>query len=130
MSVVRRHPPPVLLELYRDLAKAKRTGRLSVTVLDRAAERYQDRAIMGRVAREYSVGRFVEKDYPKAIRYYSKPMLFRSAGIKYYLAEIYLAEDNPDRDVERGLKLLRVAAGEGDARAAARLDALSQAPPG
>lgn len=125
-EIVREQPPVILMELFQELTKTPEARALAVRIVEMGAERYQEVTIKVRVAREYSVGRFVEKDYPKAIRLYADPVIRDLPGVKYYLGEIYLAQDNPGRDEERGLRLLREAATQGVALAIARLEKLDE----
>lgn len=126
-AAVDQQPPAVLQALFRRLAAADETAALAVHILSMAAERYQHVDLIVQAARQYSVGLYVEKDYPKAIRLYSDPLVKHFPGVKYYVAEIYLAEDNPARDSRRGLQLLEAAAEEGDPKATKLLSQLRAA---
>lgn len=96
-------------------------GPLAVLIAEDGAVRFGDPALLNRAGLEYLTGRFIGRDYRKAALYLSNPNLARSMISQFYLAEVLLAKDNPDRDPERGRKLLKMAADAGIEAARKRL---------
>jgi hypothetical protein len=108
--------PLELYPIYVQLTKPdadKDLAKFGVLILEKGAQRYQTATLIFRAGLEFSVGRFVPKDYVKAERYLSDPLLADNQSARYFLAISYLAPDNPSPDRNRGLGILEELAGSG-----------------
>jgi hypothetical protein len=103
---------PIYVQLTKEDAD-KDSAKFGVLILDKGAQRYQTAPLIFRAGLEFSLGRFVPKDYVKAEKYLSDPLLADNQSARYFLAITYLAPDNPSPDQNRGLGLLEELAGSG-----------------
>lgn len=99
----------------------KQANKLAVYIAEEGFLVNTDPVLANRAGLEYKLGRYVEKDYQKAAQILSSPALQKSNIAKFYLAEVLLADDNPDRDVARGKALLVESADSGIVKAKERL---------
>lgn len=98
--------------------------RLGVFAAEQGALRWNDRSLLWRAGTEYGNGRFVGRDYIKAMRYLGNPVLMSLPSGPFDLGELLLAEDNPYRDLVKGLELIRKSAAQGYDPAIKRLQEL------
>ncbi len=87
--------------------------RLAVFLAEAGADAYHAKALLNRAGLENWLGRYIPKDYDKAIKYLSDPALSNSAASQFYLGQALLAEDNPKRDAAAGLGFIKAAADMG-----------------
>lgn len=125
-DLVRNGSPRLIKDLVDYLFKKGGAGgrRLAVFMAEQGGPRWHDRLLLVRAGAEYRYGRFVERDYAKAMRYFDNPAVAALPGVQLQLGEVLLAEDNPARDRERGLELIRKSAEWGFEPAIERLKEL------
>lgn len=103
----------------------KQANKLAVLIAEQGFLVNNDPVLANRAGLEYKIGRYVEKDYQKAAQILGTPVLRRSNVAKFYLAEVLLADDNPNRDPARGKALLVESADAGVIQAKERLQKLN-----
>jgi TPR repeat protein len=109
-AIAARESPATLLRLFADLWKRK--NPMAALIAEAGAERYHHPSLLAYAGREYQLGRFVERDYVKAERFLTDPVLLTkpTPAARFFLGEVLIAADNPRRDEARGMALIRKAA--------------------
>lgn len=118
--VAAEHPPDRLALLsaqLRSLRADARGGRLGVMISEAGALRYLSAPLLEIAGREYHSGRFVPRDFEKAMRYLDDPALRGEPSYAFFLGLVLVDERNPGGDATRGRQLIEQAAAGGFPRA-------------
>lgn len=87
--------------------------KLAVYIAEQGFTSKNDLMLANRAALEYKMGRYVQKNLEKATTIFTSPVLRDVPISKFYLAEVLLDNDNPNRDPQRAKTLLEESAGAG-----------------
>jgi hypothetical protein len=123
-AVVAAGAPESTVQMVSELMRSGRSPkalRLGVYIAERGANRWQTASLLLRAGIEYRLGTNVDRDFAKAEKYLNDPILKTSLWAMLAAGELYLDPDNPHRDTEKAVGLIRKAAEGGLASAQKRL---------
>lgn len=103
----------------------KQDNKFAVLLAEQGFLIKNDAVMANRAGLEYKNGRYVAKNYKRAEEILNSTALQKEKVAKFYLAEVLLAEDNPNRDPVRGMALLAESAEAGVTAAQEKLQSIN-----